>query len=298
MKLNGLDLNKLNIFCSVVRHGGYKGASEDLNLTRSAISQAMGALEGSLGKALFLRVGNKMTPTPEAMRFFRDAQQYQNQIQNSVATLLGQDRQLVGLIRVGAYLEFTKTQLMPAIEDFLLQHPKVQIKFTFDSPSRLEAMLEKHQIDLSISIFPHRGIKAIQSRKLYQEELVLMGHRDLVPSSPDKEALKRLYIIDYFPNHILLKRWWATHYGGSFPKFSFRSYCATADMVFEMVKRKLGIGVVPKYILESHGSDDLIVIKPTDRKLMDFLWLNEIRNIQTSHAQKAFIKSVDRRLGF
>ncbi len=56
-----------------------------------------------------------------------------------------------------------------------------------------------------------------------------------------------------------------------------RSFVASSEIVFEMVRRGLGIGVVPHYILEQNKSaHEVMVAYPTGRRLYDYLWVNEI----------------------
>jgi LysR family transcriptional regulator, transcriptional activator of the cysJI operon len=292
VKLNGIDLNKLNVFCSVIKNGGYRGASEELNLTRSAISQAISSFEGTLGHKLFHRSGTRLLPTERCMRFYNEVITYQNGLQSSVDTLLGRSRKVEGLLRIGAYLEFTKSKLMPVVEEFLIRHPHVQIKFTFDSPSRIEKLLEDNRLDLSITVFPHRGIKSIKTQRVYQEELVLIAHKDLLPSRVKAETLKLAPVIDYYPNHIIFKRWWKTHFHQlPLAKVTPRVFAATADMVIELAKHKLGVGVVPKYLIEGQMSE-LRIIQPSESRLLDYIWLNEPRTLQQTPQSLAFKASI------
>lgn len=288
MKLNGLDLNKLHVFSSVVKHGGYAGASEELQLTRSALSQSITSLEGSLGVALFYRIGRRIVPTPAALRFYEEARNYQNQLQASLESLMGQKGRAQGTLKIGAYLEFAKSKMMPVIEDFLERNPQAQIKFVFDAPSRLESLLESQRIDLSISVFPSRA-KKISSRKLYQEELILVGSPALITERPKAPSFQGVPIIDYYPNHVAFKRWWTLHFGAKIFRSPIRCYAATADMVLEMVRRGLGIGVVPRYVYEAtDAAKQVHVIQPTERRLYDYLWINEPSRGQKSMVHQAF----------
>jgi DNA-binding transcriptional LysR family regulator len=291
MKLNDIDLNKLVIFSSVAKHGGYKGASEDLNLTRSAISQAVTNLEDVLGKKLFHRIGTKLQLTEEALRFHQEFLQYQSQLQQSLSTLTHQTQKVEGQLRIGAYLEFTKSKLMPVIEDFVVSHPRAQMKFTFDSPSRIQSLLEQDKIDLSISIFPHEGIKSIESQRLYQEELVLIGHSDVISRQPKKDQLAVLPVIDYYPMHLLFKRWWKCQFSQPLREINVVMYAGTAEMVYEMVKRRLGIGVIPRYILDRGPQDERIqVIQPTSNRLVDYVWLNQFKAKDRKGVHAEFLK--------
>lgn len=296
MKLNDLDLNKLVIFGSVARHGGYRGASEELNLTRSAISQAITNLEDILGKKLFNRVGARLQLTESAQNLSQDLSKHHRDIQLALATFTKKDGKVDGQLRVGAYLEFAKSKLMPVVEEFMSSFPNVQMKFIFDSPSRIQSLLENDRIDLSISVFPHAKSKSIESKKLYQEELVLIGRTDLLSHQPKREMLAKTPIIDYYPAHLLFKRWWYHQFSQHLKTFNVVAYAATAEMVYEMVRRRLGIGVVPKYVFDSFLKDERVhIIQPTERRLFDYVWLSQFKQKDRDPAHAEFLNLLHRR---
>ena len=294
MKLNGVDLNKLRLFGAVIEQRGYRGASEAVGLTRSAISQGITSLELQLGKTLFHRVGTKLLPTEAALAFYEEVARHYGGIESAVERLQSGRVSESGILRVGAYLEFTKGKLMPAIESFLVANPRAQIQFHFDSPTRLRGLLETGKIDLALSIYAHPK-REIESRELYEEELCLIGHRDVVSRHATAAELGALEVIDYFPSHLLFKRWWGVHFRKAAPQVSPRVFAATAEMVLALVERKLGIGVVPRYILAG-ASDRLHVVEPTPKKLLDHLWLSRKR-VRSGHPlEEAFLRAVEKGL--
>jgi DNA-binding transcriptional LysR family regulator len=280
MKLNGFDLNKLSVFCVVVEEKGYRGASEKVGLTRSAISQSMTALESQLGKKLFHRSGIRLIPTKDALRFRFDIRRYQAGLESALDRFQERAASESGRLRVGAYQEFAKRKLLPAIGRFLDSNPRAQIQFYFDSPSRLESLLENDRIDLAISIYPHRK-RGIESMKIYEEELCLVGRKDRVAENAGLAEISRLPVIDYYPTHLLFKRWWTVHSRKTPPLVQVRAFAGTADMVLEMVERGIGVGIVPKYLLKGTSSR-LRIVAPTSRKLIDHLWLNR----KSGHAER------------
>jgi DNA-binding transcriptional LysR family regulator len=295
MKLNGVDLNKLYVLCAVVQHRGYKGASEDLGLSRSAISQSLTGLESQLGYALFHRVGTQLVLTEPARQFHDNVARALLEINQSVSEFTNPYTESSGTLRIGSYLEFTKSKMMPVLQKFMETEPRVQMKFSFHSPSRLLAALEKQKLDLCISIFPYEGRKSsITNRKLYQEELVLIARKDQWAENPEREKIMLAPVIDYYPNHVLFRRWWKCHYQQNLAKVNLRCYAATADMVIEFVKRGLGVGVVPKYVFE-HGNRDqsLHIIKPSSRRLMDYVWLIYFKQPRSSHLQNKLLKLLE-----
>jgi DNA-binding transcriptional LysR family regulator len=67
MRLRQVDLNLLNVFDAVMRHRSVAAAAEQLSLSSSAVSHALGRLRLALKDELFVRDDRGMTPTPRAL---------------------------------------------------------------------------------------------------------------------------------------------------------------------------------------------------------------------------------------
>ncbi|MBI9092892.1 MAG: LysR family transcriptional regulator [Desulfobacterium sp.] len=68
--LGGIDLNLLPVFEAVYRHRNLTRAGENLGLTQSAVSHALGRLRKLFGDALFVRTKGEMAPTPRAVAIY------------------------------------------------------------------------------------------------------------------------------------------------------------------------------------------------------------------------------------
>ncbi len=266
-------------------------ASEELHLTKAAISQSITSLEASLGKKLFLRSGNKLKPTPEAVKFHTDLVPFQANINHALENLVGGSRKIEGELCIGAYLEFAKSQMMPVIEKFLKDFDKASLRFRFESPSRLDQLLRDQRIDLSLSIFPHQGSKSIRSTELLKVELVLIAPQGLVRNPSDSSEIKKLPLIDYYSGHILFKRWWNHYFEKAQYEPKVRVYAATAELVAKMVSRGLGVGVVPRYVAEPYIKTQKVeVVAPNSDLLHDYIWLNEWIEANPRPLQKEFVQ--------
>jgi DNA-binding transcriptional LysR family regulator len=67
MRLRQVDLNLLNVFDAVMRHRSVSTAAEQLALSPSAVSHALGRLRLALKDELFIRDERGMTPTARAL---------------------------------------------------------------------------------------------------------------------------------------------------------------------------------------------------------------------------------------
>jgi DNA-binding transcriptional LysR family regulator len=290
MKLNNIDLNKLNVFFKVMEMDGYAGASKELNVTKSAVSQSITSLEAHLGTALFLRKSKKLIPTSKARLLFKDLNNYQDRLLESLTALNDHKVEVSGLIKIGSYLEFAKKELSPFLKTFLSAHKKVQIKLKFESPSRLRELLETNKIDMAFSIYPVNNIKGITSKKILKEELVMIckkGHKKRFETLDD--FLKASYVA-YYSDQKSLKRWMTLHFSKRIKTFNSPLYAATSEMVVSAVKEGIGIGVVPDYLVDK----DLEVLRPSNKKLEDYIWLNHYKDQFANSGHKAFVESIEK----
>ena len=274
MKLHNLDLNKLAVFCQVVESGNFRRAGEVLNVTPSALSQSIAILEHALGFELFDRVGRRLKPTEKGSKLHREFRASQASLATALDELTGESEKVSGLLRIGAYLEFAKSRLAPQLARFIAAHPDVQVKMTFDSPSRLQKLLEEGQLDLCFSIYPAREKKRIRSEKIYQQELVLVSPPSLLPAQASFAEVMAAPIIDYYMSHQLIRRWIDLHFQKKPKAPPIRIFAATAEMVLALVQEGAGAGVVPAYLAKGPELKRSVrIVRPTAKRLEDFIWL-------------------------
>ncbi len=284
MKLNNIDLNKLYVFHTVMKYGNYTAAAEKLNITKSAISQSISTLESQLNLQLFIRKGKKLLPSKAAQELFPKIDEYQNTITESINSLKSNKADLTGTVRIGAYLEFTKYKITDALKAFLDIHPNVQIKLRFDSPTRLQTLLEEDHIDLSFSIFPIKETKEIQSKKILKEELVLICPKSWQNKLTDLGSIISCPMIDYFEQNKTINNWIYFHFRKRLKRLPIKLYASTAEMVLESVKKEIGIGVVPHYLVDN----DVQIVRPTEKQLTDYIWLNQFHGQYSNPAHEIF----------
>lgn len=129
-------LQWLLTFNAVMEEGSFAGAARRLNLTPSAISHQMRALEHRLGRSLFLRDKRIVTPTEDAIT-------YATSIAESLARLATATNRLVASrasrrLPVHCSPSFATLWLTPRLGTFLTDHPALDITlFASHEPARL-----------------------------------------------------------------------------------------------------------------------------------------------------------------
>ena len=129
-------LQWLLTFRAVMEAGSFAGAAKLLNLTPSAISHQMRALEGMLERPLFLRVKRTVIPTEEALT-------YSASIGESFARLVTATSRVtsgagVRRLPIHASPSFATLWLVPRLGQFLREHPAIDIAlYASHEPARL-----------------------------------------------------------------------------------------------------------------------------------------------------------------
>jgi len=260
-------------------------------VTPSALSQTITSLEHALGVPLFHRIGKKLVLTETGQTIQREFQRHHLSLTQALGRIAGK-KEISGMIHIGAYLEFAKFQLAPVLTAFQKKHSGVQVKLVFDTPSRLHRLLEESKLDVCFSIYPERDSKLIESKPIYREELVLIAPQGQLSERASFEEIVASPMIEYYFNHQPIKRWLALHFKKKPKHLPIRTFGATAEMVLSLVEEGLGIGIVPEYLLKTTSPKAVLVCRPTPKKLMDHIWMLQLKAREDSPALAAFCKEV------
>lgn len=118
-------LKWLLTFSEVMQTGSFSRAAERLNVTPSAVSHQMRALEATLGKPLFVRARRAVTPTEDALA-------YHAAVADGFARMAAATRQVAGPAGGGRLTlhsspSFATLWLMPRLGDFMRRHPAIDV---------------------------------------------------------------------------------------------------------------------------------------------------------------------------
>jgi DNA-binding transcriptional LysR family regulator len=159
-----MNFRHLRTFVMVADAGGFARAAGRLNLTQSAASRQIMALEADLDVALFDRVGRSMHLTSEgedllvrSRRLLADAASISERAQ---ALKGGQ----VGTLRVGAPTQVIENLLAPFVRGFRRRHHGVEVHLTEAANVQLQRHVDRG--DVHLAILPS-GLDALHGRLLY-----------------------------------------------------------------------------------------------------------------------------------
>lgn len=134
----------LRTFCVVARHGQISSASQELNLTKGAVSHQIKALEGELGFDLFHREVRGVRPTQKGQQLLHVARSAFDSVDRQIMVLREERQRSVTL---GTSTYFASRWLSPRLMEFVAAHPKIRLRI---QPMVDLFDLEREGIDIAV----------------------------------------------------------------------------------------------------------------------------------------------------
>jgi len=158
-----MDWDKLRIFHAVAEAGSFTHAGEALNLSQSAVSRQIGALEESLNVTLFHRHARGLILTEQGELLYRTAHEVFAKLPMTEAQLSESKDRPKGLLRVTATVALGSTWLTPRMNEFLEVYPDVSVELILDDR---ELDLSMREADVAIRMAPPRQPELVQRHLL------------------------------------------------------------------------------------------------------------------------------------
>ncbi len=257
-----LDWDKLRIFHAVAMAKSFTRAGETLNLSQSAVSRQVGALEESLNVALFHRHARGLLLTEQGEILFETVSKILNQLAAAENELLDTRERPRGPLKITAPIGFGTAWLARHIPEFNLTYPEISITLLVDDR---ELDLTMREADIAIRLFPARHPDLVQ-RHLATLHMGLYASQTYVsrlgvPTKPEELSNHRLVC---YPGEVRLpfaEMNWLTKLGGKgheerLPVLRMNSIMG----IYYAVEAGLGIASIPHYL--AMQSDELVRVLP------------------------------------
>jgi DNA-binding transcriptional LysR family regulator len=158
-----LDWDKLRIFHTAAESGSFTHAAERLNMSQSAVSRQISALEEDLGLKLFIRHARGLVLTEVGEQLFRTAHRMHWELQQ-VETQMSESQEVpTGPLLVTTTVGIGSTWLSSRIHEFLILYPDIQIEIKLNDA---ELDLAMREADVAIRLHRPNQSEMIQ-RKLF-----------------------------------------------------------------------------------------------------------------------------------
>src|SRR5690348_8430575 len=121
-------LDGVEAFLSVAQHRSFRRAAAELGVTPSAMSQAVRALEGRIGAALFIRTTRSVGLTEAGERFLVRAKPAFDELVAAAEAARDVGQRPTGLLRLSVPRAVVPLILEPVIASFSEAYPEVEVE--------------------------------------------------------------------------------------------------------------------------------------------------------------------------
>ena len=223
-----MDWDKLRVFHAVAEAGSFTHAGETLNLSQSAVSRQISALEEALAVPLFHRHARGLILTEQGETLNRTVREVFAKLAMTEALLTESKEKPSGRLKVTTTVAFGSTWLAPRLKDFLDLYPEITLSVVLDDA---ELDLAMREADVAIRMHTPRQPDLVQ-RHLLTISWIVFASKEYLDAAGTPEKIEDL------ANHKLII------YG------DYRPPVPDINWLYEAAKRA---GVTRKPVLEMNS---------------------------------------------
>ncbi len=268
-----LDSRQLRAFQELARQGSFTAAAKNLNLTQSAVSHSIKALENALEVSLFERLGKSVCLTPSGEVLLKHADRILSRMERAQdeITLLGRPGH--GRLRIGATVTISQYVLPSVLRELRESFPDFDITVVTADSRDLMQKLETGDIDVAVALENAYSDK-LKPERLFQDQIQMA----LSPMHPfakmkkiQSEDLALESFIFYSQNsetfRILEQQ---SRENGVNLKTALQVGSMAA--IKEMAKIGMGVGLLSPWVAEAELASGSLLFRPLPWKIRERHW--------------------------
>ncbi|SNR39911.1 LysR family transcriptional regulator [Paracoccus sediminis] len=261
-----LELRHLRTVRAIHEQGGLARAAEILNITQSALSHQVKALEEQAGVDLFVRRAKPMRLSPAGMRLLRLAEQVLPLVAATEAEFRGVEAGRIGRLHIAMECHACFDWLLPVLDIFRRAWPEVDLDIRQRLAFGALPALARQEVDLVISSDPEdmAGI-AYQPLFDYSPTLVVpAGHPLVAKGYADPSDLAGETLITYPMDRARLDVFSQFLTPAGVEPARQRTVELT-DVALMLVASGRGVAVMPDWVLRRETANPEIAMLPLTR---------------------------------
>jgi DNA-binding transcriptional LysR family regulator len=301
------DFNRLKIFHYIFTYKSVASAARELHITQSAVSQHLQKLESEIKTQLFTRLHKRLVPTPAAEKLNEVVQPFIKQLEEGIQNIHQSREGPVGLLRIGAPVEFGKRYIPRVFSSFRGKYPEVTCYLRLGHPTALLPMLAEGLIDFAYAdIFQIKGdfsrsLSIYSIEPFINEELILACSKTYYERNLKKENsynnLIKAQFISYQKEYPAIKSWFKHHFRKESLRLNIVFTVENVEGVIEGVRHHLGFGVIPLHLIHDEiDKGEFIQIKKASKELVNRISLVQLQDKIPSITEKLFIEYFNQKI--
>ncbi len=275
-----MDWDKLRVFHAVAEAGSFTHAGETLNLSQSAVSRQISALEENLQVPLFHRHARGLILTEQGESLNRTVREVFAKLAMTEALLTESKEKPAGRIKVTTTVGFGANWLAPRLGEFLQSYPAISMSLLLDDS---ELDLAMREADVAIRMHAPKQPDLVQ-RHLFQISWLVLASPEYLEEhgtperAEDLDAHQMILFGDYRPPVPDIN--WLAEAGRrpGAPRRALRELNHLHAMA-QAIRRGLGIGALPNWMSdEVDGLTRLLPDLKAPKIDVFFVYPDELRN--------------------
>jgi DNA-binding transcriptional LysR family regulator len=290
-----MDLFQLETFLAVAEERSFSRAAARLHRTQPAVSQVIAKLETELGETLLERSSRDGTLTDAGEVLKEYAEKMLNLRADASAALADLRSMHTGKLTLAAN-EYTCLYLLPLIQAFRREHPRVKVAVQRTLASRVADEVLQHAVDMGVVSFRPEDPQ-VRSISVYRDELVCVVSPTHSLAKSGKANLQRLGRESFVAHNVPspLRQKVIAAFKRHKQPLRMEVELPSLEAIKRFVQQGDGVALVPKLTVEDElATGALVGIAVPELPLERRLRLVLRRQATLSHAAQAFLRLVER----
>ena len=275
-----MDWDKLRVFHAVAEAGSFTHAGDTLNLSQSAVSRQISALEEALQVPLFHRHARGLILTEQGESLNRTVREVFAKLAITEALLTESKEKPAGRLKVTTTVGFGAAWLAPRLVGFLDAYPEVTVSLLLDDS---ELDLAMREADVAIRMHAPKQPDLIQRHLMTMQWNICASPDYLkkhgVPKRPEDLDAHRLVMFGTHHAPLPDINWLAE--AGRRPGSPRRAVLEVNNLQAKLlaIRSGVGIGVIPDFAM-SENTDLVKIMTDVKGPKIDvfFVYPEELRN--------------------
>lgn len=286
-----LDSRQIRTFVALAKTGSFTLAGRELNLSQSAVSHSIHALEADVQCRLLDRVGKKIFLTLAGEQLLQHAEKIMREMSDAREGLQHLGKWGRSRLRIGASPTACQYILPAVLREFKESFPQCEISIEPGDTPESVALLRSNRIDLALSLEPQHETQ-LEFRRLFSDELCfLVGplHAWAAGSRAPRSDIPRQNFILYNKNSYtfqMIEDYFRRE------EMVLRTFIELGSMeaIKELVKLGLGVSVLSPWIARKEIQERSLIAVPLGRRKLKRSWgIIHWRERRLSLAEETFV---------
>ena len=246
-----MELRHLKIFCAVAETGSFTAAAEKVHNVQSNVTMRIKELESELEQQLFVRTKGGVVLTSAGHTFLGYARRVLQLMDESRSAMLDATTPK-GPLRLGSMETTAAIRLPKVLAKYHKKYPQVQLSLITGTTSELIKAVENHRLDGAFVGGFHQNA-ALHQEEVFREELALLSSVQFRSLDQLVAQMSRQTVLVFRTGcfyRSTLEQWF--YQSGLIPGQIME--LGTLDGIMSCVAAGMGITLLPKAVVERHGS--------------------------------------------